>query len=147
MDEESPCLSEYESECFLSRRKENSKQALAKKGIFQRAKPTTVRSTMAVSKRANAKMPIVKRLDITSAKTSNSSNDEDDVVPFSALMKRKDVGEVKVALPLGETCIGLEVVRDFGGSHGVCKGNVVSVDSNRRRPLPYLIRRRRRRGL
>ncbi len=62
-----------------------------------------------------------------------------DVVPFSALMKRKDVGEVNVAVPLDEACMGLEVARDFGGSHGVCKGNVVSIDSNRRRPLYHIL--------
>jgi hypothetical protein len=76
MDEVSPCISEYESEGFLSCRKSNSKQALAKKGIFQRANPTTVPSKKAVLKQANSKMLIVKRADITSAKTSNSSDDE-----------------------------------------------------------------------
>jgi hypothetical protein len=43
-----------------------------------------------------------------------------------------------VAVSIVEVCIGLEVARDFGGSHEVCKGNIVSVDSNRRRPLYHI---------
>jgi hypothetical protein len=91
MDEQSPCLSEYESEGFLSRRKANSKQALAKMRIFHQAKPMTITSnnncddrdvvvSKAVSKRQNAKMGNVKRAKTMSGKSTNSSDDEDDVV-------------------------------------------------------------------
>ena len=61
-----PCLSEYESEGFLSRRKALSKRGKAKMGIFKRAKTMNEQS-------------------------SNNSDDEHDVlvVPFSALMQRK----------------------------------------------------------
>jgi hypothetical protein len=125
---------------------------------------------MGVSKRAKAKMGISKRAKTMKEKSSNNSDDEDDVVPSSALMQRKiadgsdgeedDVPLVSlmpkpntnfiadvradVAVPKGEACIGLEVARDFDGSHGVCKGSIVSVDSNESEAtsLPCIVRRR-----
>ena len=70
-----------------------------------------------------------------------SDGDEDDV-PLASLLPKPDtcIVSADVAVPIGEACIGLEVARDFGGSHGVCKGNIVrSVDSNRRRPLYHVL--------
>jgi hypothetical protein len=68
-----------------------------------------------------------------------SDGDEDDV-PLASLLPKPDtcIVSADVAVPIGEACIGLEVARDFGGSHGVCKGNIVNVDSNRRRPLYHI---------
>ncbi len=139
MEVESPCLSEYESYGFLSRRKSLSKRSQAKLGIFKRAKTLTP--------------------------SKENSDDDDDAVPFSTLMKVKEVngsdgeeGDVPLvsllhkantnvvadvrpalAVPKGDACIGLHIARDFGGAHGVCKGSIVSVDLNRRRPLYHVL--------
>jgi hypothetical protein len=44
-----------------------------------------------------------------------------------------------VSVTKGDACIELQVARDFGGPHGVCKGPIVSVDLNRRRPLYHIL--------
>ncbi len=68
MEVESPCLSEYESDGFLSRRKKTlSKRSQVRLGIFKRAKTMTPRQ--------------------------ETSDDDDDVVPFSRLMKVKEVND------------------------------------------------------
>ncbi len=122
VEDESPILSEYESDGFLSRRKSISKRSQAKLGIFKRAKKQTP------------------------TKELNGSDGEDDDVPLVTLVNKASsnvvMGVAKapvVAPPRGDACIGLHVARDFGSEHGVCMGTIVSVDLNRRRPLYHVL--------
>ncbi len=77
------------------------------------------------------------------AQVLGSDVDEDDV-PLVTLVNKATSNVVTVippvvAPPRGDACIGLHIARDFGGEHGVCKGTIVSVDLNRRRPLYHVL--------
>ncbi len=68
------------------------------------------------------------------------SDGEDDNVPLVTLVANQKLNVIadaaaNVTVPEGESCVGLEVARDFGGEHGVCFGTIVRVDMNRRRAL------------
>jgi hypothetical protein len=133
----SPCLSEYESEGFLSRRRAISKLAKAKKGHFERAK--TVKEDSSES--SDDDVPVATLLQ---RKVREFSDCEDDNLPIAAAVvasKLNALAEVSAgsSSPLGEKCIGIEVARDFGPPHGVCEGKIVSVDVKRRRPLYHVL--------
>ena len=151
--EESPILSEYESDGFLSRRKTLSKRAQAKLGIFQRAKKLTPSKEVHESDSDDDEVPLVSLLATVSSnvvsdppptKEPNGSDAEDDDVPLVALVatassKIVAVPPPDVVLPQGEACIGIHVARDFGGDLGIFKGSIVRVDLNRRRPLYHVV--------
>jgi hypothetical protein len=72
------------------------------------------------------------------------SNVDEDEIPLVTLLNKSSSNVVTgeppdLAQPKGDACIGVHVARDFGGEHGVCKGNIVSVDFNRRRPLYHVL--------
>jgi hypothetical protein len=73
-----------------------------------------------------------------------SSEEEDDDVPIALLVVSKnldvlaEVSAANVDLK-GEACIGLDFARDFGPPHGVCMESIVRVDINRRRPLYHVL--------
>jgi hypothetical protein len=131
MEVESPCLSEYESDGFLSRRKSLSKRSQANLGIFKRAK--TLTPSKENSDDDDDAVPFSRLLKVK--EVNGSDGEEDDVPLVSLLHKAKTyvVADVRTALavPKGDACMGLHIARDFGGAHGVCKGSIVSVDLNR----------------
>jgi hypothetical protein len=83
----SPCLSEFESPGYLSRRKANSKLALAQKGHSERAKPLT----KTVKKQAPRSIgPLQKTM--LKRKAPSSSDSEDDNFPIVAtIVSNKEV--------------------------------------------------------
>jgi hypothetical protein len=151
VEDESPILSEYESDGFLSRRKSMSKRAQAKLGIFKRAKKQTPTKELNGSDGEDDDVPLVSLVKKgakinTPTKELNGSDGEEDDVPLVSLVNHgssKVVMNVAkgpvVAAPTGQACIGLHVARDFGGEHGVCLGTIVSVDLNRRRALYHVL--------
>jgi hypothetical protein len=131
VEEVSPCLSAFESDGFMSRRKAISKRAKAKMGIFKRAKAMKGTS----SDNSDDDVPVASLL---KRKLPPSSEEEDNDVPIASLVVSKNLdvlAEVSAATVLltGEACIGLDVARDFDPSHGVCLGSIVRVDVHRRR--------------
>jgi hypothetical protein len=149
-EDESPILSDYESDGFLSRRKSLSKRSQAKLGIFKRAKKLTPRKEVNGSDVDEDDVPLVTLVNKASsnvvtvvprepAQVNGSDADEDDV-PLVTLVNKASSNVVTVVAPVvpqlkGDACIGLHIARDFGGAHGVCKGIIVSVDLHRRRVL------------
>ncbi len=137
LDGVSPCLSEYKSEGFLSRRKAVSNRAKAKMGIFNRAKRLKGQS----SDNSDDDVPVSSLL---KRKLPTSSDGEDDNVPIATLVVAKkldvpaDVSAVHVH-PTGEACVGLAVAHDFGPPHGACMGSIVRVDIHRRWPLYHVL--------
>jgi hypothetical protein len=137
MDAVSPCLSAFESDGFMSRRKAISKRAKAKIGIFGRAKS----KKKATSDNSDDDLPVSSLL---KRKLPSSSEDENDAVPIASLVvsKKLDVlAEVNSTtfVTTGEACVGVSVARDFGPPHGVCLGSIVRVDVHRRRPLYHVV--------
>jgi hypothetical protein len=135
--EQSPCMSEYESEGYLERRKLNSRQALAKKGIFHQAKAGQLETQ-------RAKPPRVLKRKVVIEATPINRDDEDDNVPLVTLVSNGKLNVIanvaaNVTVPEGDACVGLEVARDFGGEHGVCLGTIVRVDMQRRRALYHVV--------
>jgi hypothetical protein len=154
MEDESPILSDYESDSFLSRRKSLSKRSQAKLGIFTRAKKLTPRKEVNGSDVDEDDVPLVTLVHKASSKVVtdvppdlaqvNGSDVDEDDVPLVTLVNKASSNVVTViplvvAQPKGDACIGLHIARDFGGEHGVCKGTIVSVDLNRRRPLYHVL--------
>ncbi len=137
MDQVSHCLSAFESDGFMSRRKAISKRAKAKMGIFKRAKAKMEAS----SDNSDDDLPVSSLL---KRKLPSSSEDEDDDVPIASLVVSKnldvlaEVSATTVVLT-GEACIGVNSARDFGPPHGVCLGSIVRVDVHRRRPLYHVV--------
>ncbi len=137
MEQQSPCMSEYESEGYLERRKLTSRQALAKKGIFQHAKPVQLETQRAMQPRVVKKKVVIEATPIC-------SDDEEDNVPIVTLVSNEKLNVIanvaaNVTVPEGDACVGLEVARDFGGEHGVCLGTIVRVDMHRRRALYHVL--------
>ncbi len=152
--DESPILSEYESDGFLSRRKTLSKRSQAKLGIFKRAKKVPPRKELNGSDGDEDDVHLISLLNKASSNVvtvalpdvslvHGSDGDEDDV-PLVSLLN-KSTSSVVTAIPLavvrptGNACIGVHIARDFGGEHGVCQGTIVSVDVHRRRPLYHVL--------
>jgi hypothetical protein len=131
-EDESPILSEYESDGFLSRRKTLSKRSKAKLGIFNRAKKLTPRKEVNGSDADEDDVPLVSLVSKASSNgvtvgtnhlplSQGSDADEDDV-PLVTLVTKATSNVVEVippvpVLPQGEACIGIHVARDFGGEH------------------------------
>ncbi len=73
------------------------------------------------------------------------SDGEDDDVPIASLVATKkldvlaNVSAVHVDVPTGEACLGRTVARDFGPPYGVCIGSIVRVHIHRRRPLYHVL--------
>jgi hypothetical protein len=152
--DESPILSEYESDGFLSRRKTLSKRAQAKLGIFKRAKKLPPRKEHNGSDGEEDDVPLISLLNkATSNDVSvalpdvslvHGSDGEEDDVPLVSLLNKSTSSVVTgiplaVVRPTGNACIGVHIARDFGGEHGVCQGTIVSVDVHRRRPLYHVM--------
>jgi hypothetical protein len=136
----SPCISEYESEGFLSRRKAVSKRKQAQMEIFKTAKKFKGNAT----DNSDDDVPVSALL---KRKQASSSDVEDDNLPIASLVVSKkldilaNVSSAHVH-PTGEACVGLGVARDFGPPHGVCIGSVVSVDTSTSCPLSCPLWRR-----
>ncbi len=135
--EQSPCISEYESEGYLERRKLTSRQAQAKKGIFQRAKPVDLQTLRSKPSRGTKKKVVIEATPI-------DSDNEEDNVPIVTLVSNDKLNVIAdvaatVSVPEGDACVGLDVARDFGGEHGVCLGTIVRVDMHRRRALYHVV--------
>jgi hypothetical protein len=82
MEQPSPCMSDYESEGYLERRKCNSRQALAKKGIFQKANPIQLESRRVMQPRVIKKKVVIK----STPQHPVCSDGEDDNVPLVTLV-------------------------------------------------------------
>ncbi len=84
MEGVSPCLSEFESPGFLSRRKEISRQAKAKRGHYERAKNVKGKSR----DHSEDVVPVSK---VLKRKAPASSDSEDDNVPLASILVTEKV--------------------------------------------------------
>ena len=76
---------------------------------------------------------------------ANKSGSEDvpmvELVDYEKLnvLAKVTAGAASIVYPKGETAIGVEIARDFGGAVGICCGKIVRVDVVTRRPLYHVV--------
>ncbi len=153
----SPCLSEFESPGFLSRRKALSRQAKAKKetptSIGPWQKTLSKRKAPSSSDSDDDDQPIASSLVLgpvvvpnestrPSRRLQQSSSEgkrhidsdcEDDFVPITATLTKPLPDRPTPLMPTGLDAIGLIVARDFGPDVGIFHGRISAVDMDGRR--------------